>query len=221
MPLLLGSATLPLVSQTPEVAALDTRRERGALVRMDAVTQTPVAITGRDRSPRIATASNKLLTVIKHYERHRNVSTIINPETQTTVVPWVFSPSVPSPKVELFVDDLVPIQSSTIKKGSSFNLTFILTGFRLSYLFAEFEILTLGNTPIISKKVEVTPGGISKDEITILPTGEEQIIGTVFVLPSETTRIPGEECKFTFRVGNTSTRKYQPICGYLRFDCDD
>jgi hypothetical protein len=221
MPLILGSATIPVVSQTAEVAALDLVRERGALIRMDAVTQTAPAITGRDRSPLITTAFSLLKITINKYERHRHGIAEINPETETTVVPWVFSPSVPAPKVELFVDDLVPIESSTIKKGASFNLTYILTGYRLGYLFAEFEILTLGNTPVISKKVELMPGGISEDDITILANGEEQIIGTVFILPSETTRIPGEECKFNFRVGNKSTRKYQPICGYLRFDCDD
>jgi hypothetical protein len=220
MPLILGSATIPVVSQTAEVAALDLVRERGALIRMDAVTQTAPAITGRDRSPLITTAFSLLKITINKYERHRHGIAEINPETETTVVPWVFSPSVPAPKVELFVDDLVPIESSTIKKGASFNLTYILTGYRLGYLFAEFEILTLGNTPVISKKVELMPGGISEDDITILANGEEQIIGTVFILPSETARIPGEECKFNFRVGNKSTRKYQPICGYLRFDCD-
>lgn len=220
MPLVLGSATLPLVSQTAEVAALDTRRERGALIRLDAVTQTAPAITGRDRSPRVTQANNLLLTTIKRYERIRQSSVDINPTTETPVVPWVFSPSVPAPKVELFVDELTPIQSATIKKGSSFNLTYILTGYRLSYLFAEFEIFTLSNDSIISKKVELVPGGISEDEITVLPTGEEQIIGTVFILPVETLSIPGDECKYAFRIGNKSTRKYQPICGYLRFSCD-
>ena len=220
MPLILGSATIPVVSQTAEVAALDLVRERGALIRMDAVTQTAPAITGRDRSPLITTAFNLLKTTINKYERHRHGLSTISPETATSVVPWVFSPSVPAPTVELFVDDLLPISESTIKRGSSFNLTYILTGYRLGYLFAEFEILTLGNTPVISKKVELMPGGISEDDTTILANGEEQIIGTVFILPHETQNIPGDECKYSFRVGNQSTRKYQPVCGYLRFDCD-
>lgn len=220
MPLILGSATIPVVSQTTEVAALDLIRERGALIQMDALTQTTPVITGRDRSPHVATSFSLLKTTINKYERHRHGIAKINPETETTVVPWVFSPSVPAPKVELFVDDLVPIESVTIKKGSNFNLTYILTGYRLNYLFAEFEIFTLGNVPIIGKKVELMPGGISEDEITVLPTGEEQIIGTVFILPLETQNIPGDECKYAFRVGNKSTRKYQPTCGYLRFNCD-
>ncbi len=220
MPLILGSATIPAVTQTAEIDAIYTERERGALIRMDAITQAAPAITGRDRSPRVVTARNLLLTTINKYERHRHGSVDINPTTETPVAPWVFSPSVPAPKVELFVDDLVPIESATIKKGSNFNLTYILTGYRLSYLFAEFEIFTLGNVLIISKKVELIPGGISQDDIITLPTGEEQIIGTVFILPHETQSIPGEECKYAFRVGNKSTRKYQPTCGYLRFSCD-
>lgn len=220
MPLVLASATIPATTQTPEVAALLSRRERGALIRLDAVTQTAPAITGRDRSPRVATATNLLLTTIKRYERHRYSAVKLNPATQTPVAPWVFSPSVPAPHLDLFVDELIPIDSTTIKKGSSFNLTYVLTGRRLTYLFAEFEIATLSNIPIISKKVELVPGGISEDEITLLPNGEEQIIGTVFILPDETLRIPGEECKYSFRIGNKSTRKYQPTCGYLRFSCD-
>ncbi len=220
MALTLGSATLPAVTQTLEVATLDTRRERGALVRMDAVTQTSLAITGRDRAPRIASATNLLSTTIKRYERHRHSSVKLNPITETPVVPWVFSPSVPAPKVDLFIDELTTIDNARIKKGSNFNLTYILTGRRLGYLYAEFEILTLSNAPIVSKRFGLVPGGISEDGVTILPNGEEQIIGTVFILPSETTKIPGEECKYTFRIGNKSTRKYQPICGYLRFECD-
>lgn len=220
MPLVLASATIPAATQTAEVDALLSRRIRGALVRMDAVTQTAPAITGRDRAPRVATATSLILTTIKRYERHRHGAAKLNPVTQTPVTPWVFSPSVPAPKVDLFVDESIPIGSSTIKKGSSFNLTYLLTGHRLTYLFAEFEISTLSNIPIVSKKVELVPGGISEDEITVLPSGEDQIKGTVFILPQETLRIPGEECKYAFRIGNKSTRKYQPICGYLRFSCD-
>lgn len=220
MPLILGSATIPAVTQTAMVATLDIARERGALINIPATTQTAPAITGRDRSPRVVTAFNLLNTKINRYERRRHGGSVIDPVTETPVTPWVFSPSVPAPKVELFVDELIPIESATIKKGSSFNLTYILTGYRLGYLFAEFEISSLGNTPLIHKKVELMPGGISEDEITILPTGEEQIIGTVFILPLETQSISGDECKYAFRVGNKSTRKYQPTCGYLRFSCD-
>lgn len=204
-------------TETPEIAANSIKIILGGFATLFAVTQTPPATTGRDRSPEFATAFTDGSVSVFHPLRIRRAPVLIEATTQTREARYVVSPTIPVPEVQLFYD-LKSIGDASVTRGANFDLSFLVTGYKLSTLWVEFQILDLSDDLLVKKKYQLSPGGAVVDETTILPNGMEQIKGTIFILSGETEFLP-EECKYAFLIGNRFTRKAKPLCGNLTFNC--
>lgn len=218
MPIISGTeVNIGATTETEELAALLVKVIKGGLGVSNAITQTPPAITGRDRSPLFATAFTEGIVVASRSLRIRRSPVLIEIKTQTKEARYVVSPVLPAPDVHLF-HDLKPIGNASVIRGANFDLSFLVTGYKLSTLWVEFQILDLSDRVLIRKIHQLSPGGAIVDELNVLSNGMEEIKGTVFVLAEETKNLP-EECKYAFLIGNRFTRKYEPLCGHLTFSC--
>lgn len=218
MPIVSGTqVNIAATTETPTVLNSLIKIILGGFALISTQTQTPPALTGRDRSPRLAMGRTEGTIALIRPLRRRRSPVLISGTTETPESRYVVSPAIPAPEVHLF-HDLKAIENSAVIRGASFDLSFIATGWKLSTLWVDFQIKDLSDRLLIHKRYSLNPGGAIVDESVLLDNGMEQIKGTIFILPEETKKLP-EECKFAFLIGNNATRKYEPICGHLTFTC--
>ena len=218
MPIVSGTQVdIDAATETPEIPLLSIKVIKGGFGVSNAITQTPPALTGRDRAPELAIALSDGVVSASRPLRIRRSAVTIAASTQTSEARYVVSPPLPAPDVQLF-HDLKPIGDASVIRGVNFDLSFLATGHKLSTLWAEFQILDLSDRVLVRKIHSLAPGGAIIDELNVLPNGMEEIKGSVFILGEDTRSLP-EECKYAFLIGNRFSRKYEPICGHLTFSC--
>lgn len=131
-----------------------------------------------------------------------------------SVVP---APRAPKGKIRLEGELL---HDRRLPKGKSFALEFQIYGDRLKNLQIEFKLFNLSNRLVLGKQVIVAPGGVLIEELVDHVDGNQVATGVVWILPEETKFIgspPEFETRFSFEIGNGSSRQYLIDEGYILF----
>ena len=99
-------------------------------------------------------------------------------------------------------------------------MEFQIYGDRLRNLQIEFKLFNLSNRLVLGKQVIVAPGGVLIEELADHVDGSQVVSGVVWILPEETKFIGSPtdfECRFSFEIGNGSSRQYLIDEGYMLF----
>lgn len=202
-------------NQTAEIPVTLIRRIRMLWGRANETSQTFLTRTGRIRHPRLKGAINDF-SAQGFYKRIRGLFGNAVEYTKTFSTYIVASPAPISPIGRVW-HNLTPIEETVIIRGGNYDIHYEFIGKKLLHLYACFSIKALDDTVLIEKGFKLQPGGITVDRTDVLDDGKDQIVGTVFLLPHETLKLP-EEVKYSVCVSdkNRSTRKYFTNFGFLK-----
>ena len=112
------------------------------------------------------------------------------------------------------------LRDRRLPKGKSFALEFQIYGDRLRNLQIEFKLFNLSNRLVLGKQVIIAPGGVLIEELADHVDGNQVATGVVWILPEETKFVgsPADfETRFSFEIGNGSSRQYLIDAGYMTF----
>lgn len=217
MPIQLSTSASISTSQTDDVVAQYLSRSRQSVGVAHSISQSAASNLGRNRSPRYQSAKGKA-SALGAPIRYRGATGIIVSRSEAMAIKLTSMPPVVQPVGTIAVDKK-SLPNSRLPKGRSQTLAFVITGRKLQNLSVNFYLYDLAGRQVLTKSVQIAPGGVGIDDIVQNDDETESVIGYIFLLPSDTL-FPGpseRELKYALTISNSTTRSHLIEDGYLTF----
>lgn len=200
-------------NETPEIAITFLGRIRLAFASLKDTSFMKAFLIGRLRHPKVHRAFNQFVAN-GFFERIRQPFVDLITYTKALAYFAVSSPASLVPEGQVW-HDTKSLESSPIIRGGNYDISYEFVGKKLETLFVNFTIKSLSGETLIDKGFRLIPGGICVDSIVKL-NEKDQITGSIFLLPHETTNLP-EEVKYAISIGekNLSSRRYFTNMGFM------